>query len=343
VGVAYAMTTRIIASIAIAAALAARAGAQSSLALTPASLAQAIADGESQPPRGLPVVAARIERWVSGGGAPDKIGKMTRDYALMPYDVYLLTPFVRAASTAADAKRRSIPAPAMTPDGVNADGVVVSVVPGPGVGARSIAGVVLKRGETVIRPVKSAVQPAPADGHASGAFYFRLEDFSTLPLTLVCEGGPPFSLVLDADDFAAARGAIDVTAGPAAYLAKLRAINDANTKAALDQSERDAAQRVQDDASLFVKSSEYTVAESNNAFTKFRWHATIVNSSARRRVFDLTAKFLDASGKPIDTRLVPTEIINAQSETEVKGEAQIEASKARAVARLTVVAVRKGM
>jgi len=338
------MTTRILASIAIAAALAARADAQSSLALTPASLAQAIADGESQPPRGLPVVAARIERWVSGGGTPEKIGKMTTDYALMPYDVYLLTPFVRAASTAADAKRRSMAAPAMTPDGVNADGVVVSVVPGPGANARSIAGVTLKRGDAVIRPVKSAVQPPAADGRASGAFYFRLEDFSPLPVTLVCEGGAaPFSLALDADDFAAARGAIDVSVGPAAYLAKLRAINDANTKGAQAQAERDAAQRVQDDATLFVKSSDYSVVESNNAFTKFRWQATIVNSAPRRRVFDLTAKFVDAAGATIVTRVVPTEIVNAQSETEVKGEAQIEAAKARTVARLTVVAARKGM
>jgi len=337
------MTMRIIASIAIAAALAARADAQSPLALTSTSLAQAIAEGGSQPPRGLPVVAARIERWVSGGGAPEKIGKMTSDYALMPYDVYLLTPFVRAASTAADAKRRSIAAPAMTPDGVNADGVVVSVVPGPGASARSIAAVSLKRGDAVIRPAKSAVQPPAADGRASGAFYFRLEDFDALPVTLVCEGGPaPFSLVLDADDFAGAHGAIDVSLGPAAYLAKLRAINEANTKAAAAQADRDAAQRVQDDATLFVKSSEYTVVESNNAFTKVRWHATVVNSSPRRRVFDLTAKFVDAAGAAIDTRVVPTEIVNGQSETEVKGEAQIDAAKARAIARLTVVAARKG-
>ena len=131
--------------------------------------------------------------------------------------------------------------------------------------------------------------------------------------------------------------------GPAAYLAKLRAINDANTKAAQTQAERDAAQRVEDDATLFVKSSDYSVVESNNAFTKFRWQATIVNSAPRRRVFDLIAKFVDAAGATIVTRVVPTEIVNAQSETEVKGEAQIEAAKARTVARLTVVAARKGM
>jgi len=184
------MTTRIIVSIAAAAALVAAVHAQEAppLKLTPETLAQAIADGESQQPRGLPVVAARIERWLSGTVAPQTLGKMTAEYALMPYDVYLLTPFVRAASTAADAKRRAIAMPAMTPDGVNADGVVVSIVPGPGANARSIASVTLKRGEEVIRPIKSAVQPPAADGRVSGAFYFRLEDFSALPVTLECAG-----------------------------------------------------------------------------------------------------------------------------------------------------------
>ena len=354
------MTSNIIASIAVAAVLIAGVRAEpmfpgfardgrldpaaDTLALTPASLAQAIADGENQAPRGLPVVAARIERWIVAGVAPERLGKLTSEYALMPYDVYLLTPFVRAASTAADAKRRAAPPPPMTPESVNADGIVLSVVPGPGANARSIAGVTLKRGDAVIRPLRSAMQPPAADGRVSGAFFFRLEDFSQLPVTLVCDGGAaPFTLALDADDLAAARGAIDVTIGPAAYLAKLRGINDANTKAALAQAERDTTQRQQDDATLYVKSSDYSVAESNNAFTKFRWKATIVNGSPRRRVFDLTAKFVDASGKPIETRLVPTEIVNGQSETEVKGEVQLDAAKARSVAKFTVVAVRKGM
>jgi len=232
----------------------------------------------------------------------------------------------------------------MTPESVNADGIVLSVVPGPGANARSIAGVTLKRGDAVIRPLRSAVQPPAADGRAAGAFFFRLDDFGQLPVTIVCEGsGAPFTLALDADDLAGAHGAIDVTVGPGAYLAKLRGINDANTKAAQAQAERDAAQRVEDDATLYVKSSDYTVAESNAAFTKFRWKATVANSSPRRRVFDLTAKFVDASGKPVETKLVPTEIVNAQSETEVKGEVQLDAAKAKTVAKLTVVAVRRGM
>ena len=338
------MTTRIIVSIAVAATLVAGIGAQQPpLKLTSESLTRAIAEGESQQPRGLPVVAARIERWVSGTVAPQTLGKMTAEYALMPYDIYLLTPFVRAASTAADAKRRSIATPAMTPDSVNADGVVVSIVPGPGANARSIASVTLKRGEEVIRPIKSAVQPPAADGRVSGAFYFRLEDFSALPVTLECVGGStPFSIALDADDLAAARSAIDVTIGPAAYLAKLRAINDANTNAAQQQVDREAEQRVQDNAAVYVKSSDYTVVEANAAFTKYRWRATVVNDALRRQVFDLTAKFLDGSGGAIDTRQVDTEVINAQSEREIKGEAQIEAAKARSVSKLSVVATRKG-
>jgi hypothetical protein len=339
------MTTRIIVSIAAAAALVAAVHAQEAppLKLTPETLAQAIADGESQQPRGLPVVAARIERWLSGTVAPQTLGKMTAEYALMPYDVYLLTPFVRAASTAADAKRRSIAMPAMTPDGVNADGVVVSIVPGPGANARSIASVTLKRGEQVIRPVKSDVQPAAADGRASGAFYFHIEDFLTLPVTLDCVGGAaPFSITLDANDLAAARAAIDVTVSPASYLAKLRAINDANTRASQQQAERDVEQRTQDNAAVYVKSSDYAVVESNAAFTKYRWRATVVNGSQRRQVFDLTARFLDGNGGAIDTVRVDTEVIGANSERELNGEARIEAAKARTFSKLAVVATRKG-
>ena len=56
------MTTRIIVSIAAAAALVAAVHAQEAppLKLTPETLAQAIADGESQQPCGLPLVPTRL-------------------------------------------------------------------------------------------------------------------------------------------------------------------------------------------------------------------------------------------------------------------------------------------
>ena len=231
----------------------------------------------------------------------------------------------------------------MTPDAVNADGVVLSVVPGPGANGRSIASVTLKRADEVIRPVKSALQPPAADGRVSGAFYFRLEDFSALPVTIVCMNGTTtFSIALDGDDLAGARAAVNVAIGPAGYLAKLRAINDANTNAAQERAERDAEQRVANNAALYVKSSDYSVVEANGTFTKYRWRATIVNGSLRRSVFDVTAKFLDGSGAPIGSQSMAAEVISAQSETEVKGEAQIEAAKAGSLSKLTVVATRKG-
>ena len=60
------MTTRIIVSIAVAAALVAGLDAQAPLALSSQSLAQAIAEGENQAGRGLPLLAARIERDACG-------------------------------------------------------------------------------------------------------------------------------------------------------------------------------------------------------------------------------------------------------------------------------------
>src|SRR4051812_18957927 len=84
--------------------------AQPRLALTPASLSQAVVVGESQSPQGLPVLAARIDRMVRTG-SPDALAQMTKEYEHAPYDIYLLSPFVRAASTVAETKRRFLPSP----------------------------------------------------------------------------------------------------------------------------------------------------------------------------------------------------------------------------------------
>src|SRR5437660_810164 len=85
-------------------------------ALTPETLAQAIAEDENSAPAGLPILAGRVNR-VASSTLADDFGDVVARYENAPYDVYVLTPFVRAASTAADAKRRFLPAPALTADG----------------------------------------------------------------------------------------------------------------------------------------------------------------------------------------------------------------------------------
>ena len=173
-------------------------------AITEARLADAFAEvREERAPFVGDVIAMRQQRGDPARPDWEKLF-LSRDYPLRkdaprsaPFTVYVASPYMRAIATANEARRRYAPPPPLTAADLNVDGVLVSVTPGEDFfGADAIEDLVLKRfsGE-VIHAVRQDVQPTTLQnrGGASrdlttGAFYFRLEDFDQLPVTLICIG-----------------------------------------------------------------------------------------------------------------------------------------------------------
>ncbi len=173
-------------------------------AITEARLADAFAEvREERAPFLGDVVAMRQQRGDPARPEWERLF-LSRDYPLRkdsprsaPFIVYVASPYMRAVATANEAKRRYTPPPPLTAAALNVDGVLVSVTPGEDFfGADAIEDLVLRRfNGQVIHAVRQDVQPTTLQnrGGASrdlttGAFFFRLEDFDQLPLTLICIG-----------------------------------------------------------------------------------------------------------------------------------------------------------
>ena len=173
-------------------------------AITEARLAEAFAEvREERAPFVGDVIAMRQRR--GDPGRPEWEGLfLSRDYPLRrdasrvaPFTVHVASPYMRALATAYEARRRFASPPPLTAAALNVEGVLVSVTPGDDFfGADAIEDVVLRRfnGE-VIHAVRQDVQPTTLQNRggasrdlSAGAFYFRLEDFEQLPVTVVCIG-----------------------------------------------------------------------------------------------------------------------------------------------------------
>jgi hypothetical protein len=192
---------------------------QSRFALTPDRLSVAMADPNGAR-LGLSVVAGKINRgdfriYADKDGAPMTVSDSMTRSALTdaPFDVYVLTPYIRAAVTAADARRRYAPPPVLSPAALNADGIIVSIAPSANfLTADSVDAVVLLTdlGRRTVQPVRSAPETRTVSNalgaHKTvtvGAFYFRFEDFEQLPLAIVCvqASGRTLRLWIDEGDF----------------------------------------------------------------------------------------------------------------------------------------------
>jgi hypothetical protein len=200
--------------------LAAQAPTLSRFALTPESLARAMADPQGSS-LALSVVAGKVNRgsyriFAGEDGlalpADETLTRMALTAA--PFDVYVLTPYIRAAVPAADARRRYAPPPVLTAAGLNADGIIVSIAPSANfLTADSVDNVVLlvDLGRRIVRPMRSALETRTVSNALGaqksvtvGAFYFHFEDFEQLPLAIVCveKSGRTLRLWIDQDDLA---------------------------------------------------------------------------------------------------------------------------------------------
>ena len=106
---------------------------------------------------------------------------------------------MRAVATFVNAKRHFAPMPQLNSDGLNADGVLVSVLPGSFADADAIEDVVVRpigaADDFAIHPARSFVEPQTISNRAgatrelsSGAFYFPLSAFADLPVDVICIG-----------------------------------------------------------------------------------------------------------------------------------------------------------
>jgi hypothetical protein len=139
----------------------------------------------------------------SADGAPfTNVDAFTKHRESRPdqFLLYVATPYMRAVATFADARRRYAPLPELSPDALNSDGVVVSVMPGESFGAADAID------DVVVRPIGSAegaaihatrrlIEPTLIINRAggtrelsSGVFYFALSAFSDLPVDVICIG-----------------------------------------------------------------------------------------------------------------------------------------------------------
>jgi hypothetical protein len=199
--------------------------------------------------------------------------------------------------------RRHVPRPPLSVDAVNREGVVVSVIPGPTAGmADSIESVLLRRGGTTVRPFSTSVRPVKVGDDASaraltaGAFSFRLEDFATLPVTLVCVGPTSdyeleITEITDDDLFP-----FDTVLTDATSLQEL-------TAAAADYRETHERQReiVEPQECCSIRKLEFEATEQNDVWIRYRWKVLIHNDRDRSQVFDLEIRFIDDKQSVVDT------------------------------------------
>lgn len=194
-------------------------GTTSRFALTPERLAEALVD-----PKGSDLSFSFLARKVGrsnrvfagedGAALPFDETSLRRALTDPPFDVYVLTPYVRAAVPAADARRRYAPVPVLTAAALNADGIIVSIAPSPNfLAADSIENVVLLTdlGRRIVRPARTALETRTVSNALGahkdvtvGAFYFRFEDFEQLPLAIVCvqASGRTLRLWVEEEDLA---------------------------------------------------------------------------------------------------------------------------------------------
>src|ERR1051325_2207303 len=160
-------------------------------ALTPEQLERAARPSRDNT-TALPVTLARLARAITTLSTGE-IEQRLSAYKTEPFHLYVLPPFIRVSATAADAARRFAPAPIFSIDRINADGVVLSMVMNPQAAAESIDAL-------LIRQVNgSLTRPAAAGG---GAFYFPLDAFDRLPVTVICVGGRRnYETTLTEEDF----------------------------------------------------------------------------------------------------------------------------------------------
>lgn len=198
----------------------AQAPAPSRFALTPERLAEALVD-----PKGSELSFSflarkagrgnyRIFAGEDGAALPVDMTSTRRALTDPPFDVYVLTPYVRAAVPAADARRRYAPVPVLTAAALNADGIIVSIAPSANfLAADSIDNVVLLTdlGRRIVRPARTALETRTISNALGahkdvtvGAFYFRFEDFEQLPLAIVCvqTSGRTLRLWVEEEDLA---------------------------------------------------------------------------------------------------------------------------------------------
>lgn len=132
--------------------------------------------------------------------AADDPAQLTTVLALAkdaPFNIQILTPFSRAALAAGEARRKFTSPPALSVDTLNKEGLTVEVSAGNSfVTADAIEGVVIKRGDQIIKPVTSDVKPVTIENRmgakresAVGRFRFPIGAFAaTGPLTIVLVG-----------------------------------------------------------------------------------------------------------------------------------------------------------
>jgi hypothetical protein len=191
------------------------------LAITDEQLHQAALDAAS-PPAGWvfgDVMTRRLVRGdyrIAGGGYVSDLKTFTSIEQSIPHHflIHVATPYMRAVATFVDAKRRFAPLPQLNSESLNAEGVVVSVLPGAFADADAIDDVVVRplgaAEGFAIHPTRRIVEPQTITNRAgatrevsSGVFYFALSAFADLPLDVICvgrNGNEPFRIdVADLD------------------------------------------------------------------------------------------------------------------------------------------------
>lgn len=122
---------------------------------------------------------------------------LTNTLSRGPFTLELVTPFIAVHNAAAEAERRFQTFAAPTVEAANAEKVWVVVAPGPEPRtAASVDNVVLRRGDAIIRPLQSKVEPQAPVGAATaskplnaGRFQFPIEAFAPdKPVTIVIVG-----------------------------------------------------------------------------------------------------------------------------------------------------------
>jgi hypothetical protein len=152
----------------------------------------------------------------AGGGYVSDLKTFTSIQQSVPHHflIHVITPYMRAVATFVDAKRHFAPMPQLNSESLNAEGVVVSVLPGSFADADAIEDVVVRPlgapEDFAIHPTRSIVEPHTISNRAgatrelsSGVFYFPLSAFADLPLDVICvgrNGNEPFRIdVADLD------------------------------------------------------------------------------------------------------------------------------------------------
>jgi len=182
-------------------ACASAAGAQGIAPLTPETLHQAVS-------LSLPLESARMfdsplaRRQLTLDSASYHVGRTERaefvaSVRALPFQFTIVTPFVNAAMTAADARRHLTDMPALDVDALNLQAVHLRVEPADNLMlADTIEDVAVKRGTRILHPTAKVVRPVKVSNLlgasrelSEGDFTFEFETFApTESITLVFIG-----------------------------------------------------------------------------------------------------------------------------------------------------------